>query len=60
MDILAEICKAAKEAGAGALIVSEAGGTITDMEGNELTFTGASSVMAASAGVSGEDYMPQV
>ena len=45
---------------AGALIVSEAGGTITDMEGNELTFTGASSVMAASAGVTGEDYMPQV
>ena len=36
---------------AGYLLIKEAGGIVTDMEGNELTFTAPSSVMAASPSV---------
>ena len=36
---------------AGALLVEEAGGTVTDMNGRPLTYDGPSSVVAASAGI---------
>ena len=44
---------------AGAVIVTEAGGKITDMEGKELNFTGSSSVLAVSEGIAGgnEEYL---
>lgn len=43
---------------AGAVILTEAGGRITDLAGKELDFCGASSIAAASAGVSRADYLP--
>ena len=43
---------------AGAVILTEAGGRITDLEGKELEFRGPSSIAAASAGVSREEYLP--
>lgn len=43
---------------AGALILKEAGGTITDMHGRPLTYRGKSSILAATRGVSREDYLP--
>ncbi len=43
---------------AAACILLEAGGKITDIYGKELTYTGASSVCAASEGIVGESYLP--
>ena len=43
---------------AGACIVEEAGGKITDMHGRSLTYRGKSSILAVTAGVAGEDYLP--
>ena len=44
---------------AGACILEEAGGKITDFYGNPLTYTGKSSILAASPGVvAGGDYLP--
>jgi len=43
---------------AGALIVEEAGGRVTDLKGNTLAMRGKSSVCAASRGVAGGDYLP--
>ena len=43
---------------AAACILLEAGGRITDLYGEELTYTGMSSVCAASAGIMKEDYLP--
>jgi len=45
---------------AGAVILEEAGGKLTDMDGNEIPFTGYSSVLAASEGVAKEDYLPHI
>ncbi|MBQ4307883.1 MAG: inositol monophosphatase [Lachnospiraceae bacterium] len=45
---------------AAAVILEEAGGKITDFEGKPLTFRGASTIVAASAGVLKEDYLPVV
>ncbi len=44
--------------GAGALIVQEAGGVVTDMEGGPLNYTGKSSLIAVSGAIAKEDYMP--
>lgn len=44
---------------AGALILMEAGGILTDLEGKELSFTGPSSVVAASEGVTKDKYLPK-
>ena len=44
---------------AGALIVEEAGGVVTDMTGGKLSYSGPSSVIAAGHGVSSEDYLPK-
>ena len=44
---------------AGALILQEAGGRITDELGNELTYEGRSGVVAVSRGVSSGDYLPE-
>lgn len=41
---------------AGALLVTEAGGRITNIPGDELTYDGPSSVLAVSSGVAKEDY----
>jgi len=43
---------------AGALLVTEAGGRITDLRGRELSFTGRASICAVTKGVSEEDYLP--
>lgn len=43
---------------AGACIAMEAGAAVTDLYGNPISFTGDSSLAAASAGVSGSDYLP--
>ena len=43
---------------AGALIVTEAGGRVTDMWGNELSWRGKSSLCAAGQGVAREEYLP--
>ena len=43
---------------AGACIVEEAGGKITDMNGATLTYLGKSSICAVTAGVAKEDYLP--
>lgn len=43
---------------AGAVILTEAGGRITDLEGKDLDFRGPSSIAAASAGVCREAYLP--
>lgn len=45
---------------AGALILTEAGGRFTDYSGNEVPFDGPTGVVAASAGVAGEKYLPPV
>ena len=45
---------------AGALIVTEAGGRITDLRGQELTYRGKSSICAVSRGIAREDYLPPV
>ena len=45
---------------AGAVIATEAGCVLTDIEGNELTYDGPSSVLAVSAGVVREAYFPEV
>jgi len=44
---------------AGALVVMEAGGKITDMKGKELSFTGSSSALAVSEGIAAgrEEYL---
>ena len=42
---------------ASACILTEAGGRITDMDGNALTFDRGGSVVAVSRGVAGEDYL---
>ena len=44
---------------AGAVIAEEAGCVLTDIDGNELTYDGPSSVLAVSAGVAREDYLPR-
>ncbi len=43
---------------AGAAILLEAGGTFTDLNGDEVSFEGPSAVAAASAGVAREVYLP--
>ena len=43
---------------AGALIVTEAGGRITDLSGRELAYRGKSSVCAVTRGVAAEEYLP--
>ena len=43
---------------AGALIVAEAGGRVTDLNGNPLSFRSRSSVCAVTAGVAREPYLP--
>lgn len=42
---------------AGAAILEEAGGKITDIDGKELTYDGKSSILAVSEGVAKEDYV---
>ncbi len=42
---------------AGAAILLEAGGILTDLEGNELTYSGQTSILAATRGVAAEDYI---
>ena len=44
---------------AGAVIAEEAGCVITDIDGNPLTYDGPSSVLAVSAGVAREAYLPE-
>ena len=44
---------------AGAVIAEEAGCVITDMVGNPLTYDGPSSVLCASRGVAGGEYLPK-
>lgn len=44
---------------AGAVIAGEAGCVLTDIDGNPLTYDGPSSVLAVSAGVARENYMPE-
>lgn len=44
---------------AGAVIATEAGCVLTDIDGNPLTYDGPSSVLAVSAGVAKEDYLPR-
>ena len=43
---------------AGALIAMEAGAAVTDFDGNPLSFTGATAIAAATAGVASEIYLP--
>ena len=43
---------------AGAVIVEEAGGVVTDMKGAPLSYRGKSSVLAATGAVAKEDYLP--
>ena len=43
---------------AAALIVEEAGGKVTDMRGNRLSWRGKSSLCAAGSGVAREEYLP--
>ena len=43
---------------AGALIVEEAGGKVTDLKGGSLSFRGPDSVCAVTAGVARESYLP--
>ena len=43
---------------AAAVILEEAGGRITDFSGNPLSYRGPSEIIAASAGVAAEDYLP--
>jgi len=43
---------------AGALILEEAGGTVTDLKGMPLSFRGKCSVCAVTAGVAREKYLP--
>ena len=45
---------------AGACILEEAGGRITDLYGRDLHYQGASSIIAVSRGVSREEYYPPV
>lgn len=42
---------------AGALILTEAGGTLTDLEGNPLAMNGPSGIAGASEGVAKEEYL---
>ena len=44
---------------AGAIIAEEAGCVLTDIDGNPLTYDGPSSVLAVSAGVARENYLPE-
>ena len=44
---------------AAAVILEEAGGRITDFSGNPLSYRGPSEIIAASAGVAEEDYLPK-
>ena len=43
---------------AGALIVHEAGGLVTDLYGKPLSYRGKTSVCAVTKGVAGQDYLP--
>jgi myo-inositol-1(or 4)-monophosphatase len=43
---------------AGAIILTEAGGRLTDVDGKQLTFDRKSSVFAAAAGILQEHYLP--
>lgn len=43
---------------AGALIVTEAGGTVTDLHGTALSWRGPASICAVTAGVAKEAYLP--
>ncbi len=45
---------------AGSVIVEEAGGKMTDISGNPLTYDGPSSIIAASEGVCQEDYIIRI
>lgn len=45
---------------AAGLVAAEAGCRLTDMEGNELTWDGPTSMLCASEGVAREDYFPRV
>ena len=44
---------------AAAVILEEAGGRITDFSGSPLSYRGPSGIIAASAGVAAEDYLPK-
>ena len=44
---------------AGSLIVEEAGGKVTDLEGNALSFREKSSICAVTAGVARQPYLPE-
>ena len=44
---------------AGACILQEAGGKITNDRGEDLDYTGSSAIVAVSRGVSGESYLPE-
>lgn len=43
---------------AGCCIVEEAGGKVTDLYGNPLSYRGKTSICAAASGISKEDYLP--
>ncbi len=43
---------------AGVVILTEAGGQATDIDGQPLTYDGRTSILAVSAGVAKEDYLP--
>ena len=45
---------------AGALILSEAGGVCTDIEGQEISYRGPSSMLAVSRGIKDSDYFPNL
>ena len=45
---------------AGACILEAAGGTVTDAEGKPLSYHGKSSIVAASAAIAKEDYLPKM
>ena len=53
-----EPCVSLWDYAAGACIVQEAGGLVTDLWGKPLSFTGKSSILAVGAGVLKEDYLP--
>ena len=53
-----EPCVSLWDYAAGAIIVQEAGGRVTDLWGKPLNFTGKSSILAASEGILGEEYTP--
>ena len=53
-----EPCLSLWDYAAGAVIVTEAGGRMTDLKGQELNYRGRSSICAASRGVAQGEYLP--